>query len=711
MATDSSRRAPRSKRWVWPLLVVLVWLFIGGPLGSYSGKLAEVQENDNSAFLPKTAESTKALNTLLEFQETETTPVTVVIERVGGLTDADQKTLAEYAEDIAQVDGVVPAATSPPLLSEDGEAAQLIVQLGVSDGEEILDAVKEIRDVTEVAPDGLTVLVGGQGGILADFVNAFGAIDGILLLVALGFVLLILVVVYRTPVLPFTVLISAVLGLGVSSAAIYALAKADLLDVNGQSQAILFILAIGAATDYALLLIARYREELRDHESPYQAMKVAYRAVAEPILASGLTVILGLLCLLLSDLSSLAGLGPVGAIGVAGAMLVSLTFLPAVLLLLGRRAFWPFKPAYGSPHKNTEGLWGRVAGLIKARSALVAIGTTVVLAIFGGFAFTLNEEPVPQTELFLTPEDSVDAQQIIDTHFDADNSSPAQIVVPAASLPQALETISTTDGIAAEVAAERPSVFPIPDDTNPSMPKVVGGDSVVFAAFADPADSAAATATLERLRERLDDVDDDILVGGSTAILFDTRETTSRDRAIVIPAILLVILLVLMVLLRSIVAPVLIILANVLSFAATIGISALVFTYLFGFPASDPSTLLIAFVFLVALGIDYSIFLMTRVREESIRLGTEEGILKGLSVTGGVITSAGVVLAATFAALSVVPILFLAQTAFIVAFGVLLDTLVVRSLLVPAIAYQLGARTWWPSKLAAPAPEPERDLN
>ncbi|GAB2769961.1 MMPL family transporter [Nocardioides salsibiostraticola] len=710
----TAHRAKRSKRWVWPLLVVLVWLFVGGPLGSYSGKLAEVQENDNAAFLPKTAESTQALNTLLEFQETETTPVTLVVERASGLTQADQGTLAAYAEEIAGVDGVVPEATSPPLISEDGESAQLIVQLGVSDGEDILDAVNEIRDLTEAPPEGLTVLVGGQGGILADFVNAFGAIDGILLLVALAVVLLILVVVYRTPVLPFTVLISAVLGLGVSSAIIYALATNDVLDVNGQSQAILFILAIGAATDYALLLVARYREELRDHESPYVAMKVAYRAVLEPVLASGVTVILGLLCLLLSDLSSLAGLGPVGAIGVAGAMLVSLTLLPAALLLLGRRAFWPFMPAYGSPHRDKQGIWGRVSGLIKTRSAVVAVATGVVLAVFGGFAFTLNEEPVPQTELFLTPEDSVDAQEILDDHFEADNSSPAQIVVPESSLPRALETITGTEGIAAEAAAGRPAVFPIPDETDPSSAKIVDGDAIIFASFADPADSAAATDTLERLRENLRELDGDILVGGSTAILFDTRETTSRDRLVVIPAILLVILLVLMLLLRSVVAPVLIILANVLSFGATIGISALVFTYLFGFPASDPSTLLIAFVFLVALGIDYSIFLMTRVREESLRRGTHEGVLKGLSVTGGVITSAGVVLAATFAALSVVPILFLAQTAFIVAFGVLLDTLVVRSLLVPAIAYQLGDRTWWPSRMPEPSsptetPEPARN--
>ncbi len=692
-----------SRRWIAPLAVVLIWLFIGGPLGSFSGKLAEVQENDNAAFLPQSAESTLALDTLLDFQETETIPVTVVAKRAGGLTAADQEALATTATDLAEIDGVVPGpgGVGEPLLSADGEAAQIVVRLGLSDGEEIRAAVLAIREVVADAPTaaGLTVLVGGQGGVLADFVDAFGAIDGLLILVALGVVLLILVVVYRTPVLPLTVLVSAVLGLGVSSAAVYGLAKADLLDLNGQSQAILFILAIGAATDYALLLVARFREELRDHESSYDAMVAAYKGVLEPIAASGLTVILGLLCLLLSDLSSLAGLGPVGAIGIAGAMLSSLTLLPAALVLLGRRAFWPFKPAYGSEHHDAEGVWGRVAGWVRDHSVRVAVITTVVLAVFGGFAFTLNEEPVPQTELFLTAEDSVDAQEILDEHFESDASSPAQIVVPTSELAAVIGIVSGIDGIAADTGRGQPSVFPLPDSSDPSEPASVDGQSILFAAFSDPADSAAATDTLVRLRAELHDVDPDILVGGATAIQYDTRETTARDRAVVIPAILLVIFVVLALLLRSLVAPLLLIVANVLSFAATIGVSALLFNHVFGFPASDPSTLLIAFVFLVALGIDYSIFLMTRVREETVKRGTRPGIIKGLQVTGGVITSAGVVLAATFAALGVVPILFLAQIAFIVAFGVLLDTLVVRSLLVPAIAYRIQGPLWWPSRL------------
>ena len=689
-----------SKRWLLPLVVVLLWLFVGGPLGSFAGQLASVQENDNAAFLPESAESTEALEVLTEFQEQQTLPVTVVLEREGGLTPQDRQEVEAWQPELAKVDGVAQGGVGDLRPSADGEAGQLVVELDTQDGEDIVTAVEGIRGVVEDAPEGLTVLVGGQGGVLADFVDAFGAIDGLLLLVALSVVLLILVVVYRSPVLPFVVLISALLSLGVASAAIYALASNDILDLNGQSQGILFILAIGAATDYSLLIVARYREELRDRESKYDAMRAAYRGAWEPIVASGLTVVLGLLCLLLSDLSSLAGLGPVGAIGVLGAMLAALTLLPAALVLLGRRAFWPFQPRYGSEHTFEQGIWGSVARLVSRRAVAVATVTSLALAVFAGFAFTLDEEQVPQTELFLTQKDSVDAQEILDERFDADAASPVQVVTPAEELPQVVEVLRGDDGVAPQVEGAPPPVLPIPEAGDPREPRVVDGRSVVLATLADPADSAAASDTVERLRDELEAVDGNVLVGGATATQIDTRDTTARDRSVVIPAILLVIVIVLAILLRSLLAAGLLLVANVLSFAATIGVAALVFEHVFDFPASDPSTMLIGFVFLVALGIDYSIFLMTRVREEALQHGTREGVLRGLRVTGGVITSAGVVLAATFAALGVVPILFLAQIAFIVSFGVLLDTLVVRSLLVPSLCYLIGRQTWWPSRLA-----------
>jgi putative drug exporter of the RND superfamily len=697
MSSSSPAHRSPSRRWILPLVVVLLWLFVGGPLGSFAGRLAEVQKNDNASFLPKSAESTGVLDEFLKFTGRESLPATVVFERPGGLTAADKRAIASYAGALRTVDNVDGSQVSPPTYSQDGTAAQVVVPITASDGDLIQVAVDDIRAVVADPPPGLTALVGGQGGILGDFIAAFGAIDGILLVVAVIVVLVILMIVYRTIILPLVVIVSAILALGVASAAIYALAKADILDLNGQSQGILFILALGAATDYSLLIVSRFREELRDVESKYDAMRRAYRRALEPIIASGVTVILGLLCLLLSDLSSLRGLGPVGALGVAGAMLSSLTLLPAALLLLGRWAYWPFRPLYGSQHSDTRGIWGKVARLVGRRSRAVWVLTLLVLAAFAAFLPTLNEEPVPQTELFLTQVDSVQAQDILDAHFQSDQANPAVIIVPQDKLQQTLKVVGDHPGVAKNGVAYLP-VGP-PTGSAPPKPKVVDGDTVVLATLAGAADSAEATATVRELRRDLDRVSPDITVGGNTAIQLDTRDTVDSDRRKVIPAILLVIFVVLALLLRALVAPVLLLLANVLSFAATMGISALLFNHVFDFPASDPSTLLIGFVFLVALGIDYSIFLMTRVREESVRQGTHPGVLKGLSVTGGVITSAGVVLAATFAALGVVPILFLAQIAFIVAFGVLLDTLVVRSLLVPALCYELGPRIWWPSRL------------
>jgi RND superfamily putative drug exporter len=692
-----ARTGTRSRRWILPAVVVLLWLFVGGPLGSFAGKLAEVQKNDNASFLPQSAESTVVLDEFLRFTGRESLPATVVFERKSGLTAADQQAIASYGRQLREVKNVDASGITPPTYSADGTAAQLVVPITAPDGDLILEAVQHIRTVVDDPPPGLTALVGGQGGILGDFINAFGAIDGILLLVALVVVLVILLIVYRSPVLPFVVLISAVLGLGVASAVIYKLAKNDILDLNGQSQGILFILAVGAATDYSLLIVARFREELRDTESKYDAIRQAYRGALEPIVASGLTVILGLLCLLLSDLSSLRGLGPVGAFGIAGAMLSSLTLLPMALVLLGRAAFWPLMPRYGSEHSDTRGIWGRVARLVGRRARVIWVSTLIVLAACAAFLPTLNEKPVPQTDLFLTKVDSVEAQKILDAHFTADQASPAIIITPRQELLQTLKLVQGHAGIAPKGVSYLPAGPPT--GAGPPRPKVVDGDVVVFATLTDSADSAAATNTLRSLRQDLDRVDPGIKVGGATAIQLDTRDTIDADRLKVIPAILAVIFVVLALLLRSLLAPVILLLANVLSFGATMGISAVLFNHVFKFPASDPSTLLIGFVFLVALGIDYSIFLMTRVREEALRQGTHPGVLKGLSVTGGVITSAGVVLAATFAALGVLPILFLAQIAFIVAFGVLLDTLIVRSLLVPSLSYELGPRVWWPSRL------------
>jgi putative drug exporter of the RND superfamily len=486
---------------------------------------------------------------------------------------------------------------------------------------------------------------------------------------------------------------TAIFGLAAAATVIFPLAKNNIIDLNGQSQGILSILVVGAATDYSLLLVSRYREELHQHPSKWAAMAVAWKAAVEPIVASAATVILGLLCLLLSQLGSTRGLGPIGALGIAGALVASLTFLPAVLLLFGRRIFWPIIPKVDHVHAEDSlgrrGIWGRVAAMVGRHPRRTWVLTLVALLACAAFVPTLKADGISQSQTFLTKVESVTGQEVLARHFPAGSGSPVQIIVPQDQAEQALAVVKSVDGVDSVLVGETPGV----------PPKVVDGNVVVQATLTPAADTPAAEDVVEQLRLTLDQVGPDILVGGNTAVNFDVRQASQRDLKVIIPAILAVVFIVLMLLLRAFVAPVILVVANVISFAATLGVSAIMFNHVFDFPGSDPGTPLYAFVFLVALGIDYSIFLMTRVREESAERGTRPGILVALAVTGGVITSAGIVLAATFSALAIIPLVFLAQIAFIVAFGVLLDTLVVRSLLVPAFSYELGRAIWWPSKL------------
>ncbi|WP_326949902.1 MMPL family transporter [Amycolatopsis sp. NBC_01307] len=683
-----NKTAPRRLRWLIPALLVIGWLAIGGFGGPFAGKLSEVAKNDNAAFLPRSAEATEVSDEQKAFTPRQVLPATVVAERTSGLTGEDRRFLADKARQLGTVPGVVGPLGQPQPAPRDNQAVQLAVPI-LADGNPA-DVVKEVRAQLAGAPDGLTVLVTGPAGQIADLVTAFGGIDGILLLVAGGVVALILIVVYRSPLLPFLVLLSAVFALGLASLVVYLLAKNDILALNGQSQGILSILVFGAATDYALLTVARFREQLRDTPSRFDALRIAWRATLEPIAASAGTVVLGVLCLLFSDLNSNKGLGPVAAIGIGAALLASTTFLPAVLALCGRGAFWPFKPALGSPHPETAGIWGRVAGLVGKRPRTVWVVTALVLGIGVAFLPQLKASGTAQSDVFLTQVESGTGQDILGRHFPGGLGAPAITIADAGALPAVLAA-SKVDGVAQSLP------LPGPD----GQPKVVGGRVQILSVLNDPADSEAAVATVGRLRDAVHAVPRAAAkVGGPTAIQLDTQQTSVHDRELIIPIVLLVIFLVLALLLRSLLAPLLLIATVVLSFAATMGVSALVFNHIFGFPGADPVVPLFGFVFLVALGIDYNIFLMTRVREEALTRGTRAGTLRGLSLTGGVITSAGVVLAATFSALSVIPILFLAQIAFIVAFGVLLDTFLVRSLLVPALTVDVGRRIWWPSKLA-----------
>ncbi|NIH84975.1 MMPL family transporter [Amycolatopsis granulosa] len=670
----------RIARWLVPALLVIAWLAVGGFGGPYAGKLSDVSTNDNSAFLPASAESTRALAEQRTFSADQTLPAIVVAERTAGITPADTAFLSAAAQRLQAVPGVT-GATGPQLSQPDGQALELTVPVRI--GGKPGGIVERIRAEVAQPPAGLTVLVAGPAAQIADLVTAFGGIDGLLLLVAGLVVALILVVVYRSPLLPLVVLLSAVFALGLASLAVYVLADHDVLTLNGQSQGILFILVFGAATDYALLQVSRFREQLRDTESRFEAIRRAWRATMPPIAASAGTVVLGVLCLLFSDLQSNRGLGPVAAIGIACAFLASVTFLPAALALLGRAAFWPIRPKFGSPHPESGGIWGRIATAVAARPRAIWIGTTVLLLAGAAFVPQLKAGGVAQTDLFLTPVDSVAGQEVLVRHFPGGSGSPTVIIANASAAP-AVAQAARVDGVAQVAVA----------------PKQVGGRVQILATLTDAADSQPAVDTVGRVRAAVHAVPGaDAVVGGTTATQLDTQRTSERDRAVIIPIVLVVIFVVLALLLRALLAPLLLIATVVLSFGATMGVSALVFNHLLGFPGADPAVPLFGFVFLVALGIDYNIFLMTRVREEAVRAGTRDGTLRGLTLTGGVITSAGVVLAATFASLAVIPILFLAQIAFIVAFGVLLDTLVVRSLLVPALTLDVGRRIWWPSKL------------
>lgn len=695
------------------LAALLVWLGVSAVGGPLVGRLSEVQKNDNASFLPAKAESTEVMNEVAKFSDTESLPFILVMEGSGKVSAEQRAAAQKFVATVPALELDLPGdpalstyLTETPTVavpSQDGAALLLIVPMNaVTSAETIEDttplfaAADALRAAakSDLGASGLTTYVTGPGGVTADFVTAFAGIDGILLGVALGVVFLILLIVYRSPILPFAVLLTAVFGLAAAALAVFPLAKNDVIGLSGQSQGILSILVVGAATDYALLLVSRYKEELHDEQSTWVAMTKAWRGAVEPIVASAATVILGLLCLLLSDLGNTSGLGPVGALGIAGALVSALTFLPAVLLLIGRAAFWPAIPRLDHVHAQdsigTRGLWGRVASLVGSHPRRTWVLTLTALLALAAFVPTLRADGISQSDLFLDKVESVTGQEVLAKHFPAGSGSPIQVLSPEAKANAVLAALGREDGVNDPYAGAAPG----------APATVVDGQVLVQATLTEAADSPAATDVVKRLRTDLDAVGEDVLVGGQTAMSLDVLDASNRDLRTIIPAILIVIFVVLALLLRSLVAPLILVVANVVSFAATMGVAAIVFNHVLDFPGSDPSTPLYGFVFLVALGIDYSIFLMTRVREEAAVQGTRRGVLVGLAVTGGVITSAGVVLASTFSALAVLPILFLVQIAFIVAFGVLLDTLVVRSLLVPALSHDIGKRVWAPSALS-----------
>ena len=716
ITTENKKKSgpPRLMRIFLPALLILVWLVGAGVGGPYFGKVSEVSSNSQTTYLPESADATQVQEQLGDFTDSESIPAIVVMVSDDPLTQQDTAQLNEVVAGLSALD-IVSDEVSPAIPSEDGRAVQVFVPLNPS--AELTESVEKLSEtLTQQTPDYVSTYITGPAGFTADLSAAFAGIDGLLLAVALAAVLIILVIVYRSFILPIAVLATSLFALTVALLVVWWLAKWDILLLSGQTQGILFILVIGAATDYSLLYVARFREELRVQQDKGIATGKAIRASVEPILASGSTVIAGLLCLLFSDLKSNSTLGPVASVGIIFAMLSALTLLPALLFVFGRVAFWPKRPKYEPEVVHAEngipasGIWSKVADLVEQHPRAIWVSTLIVLLLGAAFVPTLKADGVSQSDLVLGSSEARDGQQALGEHFPGGSGSPAYIIVDETQAAQAADVVLNNDNFetVTVTSADSPSgsapitadgIVPLGSGNAPA-PVVVEGQVLLQATLVEAPDSEEAQKAIRSIRQTFADENISAVVGGVTATSVDTNDASIHDRNLIIPIVLLVILVILMLLLRSIVAPLLLVVTTVVSFATALGVAALLFNHVFSFPGADPAVPLYGFVFLVALGIDYNIFLVTRIREETKTHGTRLGILRGLTVTGGVITSAGVVLAATFAALYVIPILFLAQIAFIVAFGVLIDTLLVRAFLVPALFYDIGPKIWWPSKLS-----------
>ncbi|WSQ07755.1 MMPL family transporter [Streptomyces sp. NBC_01231] len=691
------------RRAKWLVLVLwLVALFLTAPLAQ---KLTDAQDNDAASWLPGSAESTQVLQISEDFRP-EQIPAAVVYAREGGLTAQDR---AQITEDTAQLKqltdhGIRGAETRGPVYDRpaDPRAAQILVPITMDEKgwERIAPAVDSIRDVVGEGGGGLAVHITGPGGTSADFSEAFEGIDSTLLVSAMGVVIVMLLLTYRSPTLILVPLLSVIAALFTAQALIYLLAEHAGLTVNGQSAGILTVLVFGAGTDYALLLVARYREELRRHEDRHEAMALALHRAGPAVLASGVTVVLSMLMLLAAEMNSTSGLGPVAAIGVAVALLAMTTLFPALLVIFGRWIFWPVIPHFGAPDPTERGVWARLGRRMARRPRRVWGVTALILAVCSLGLIQLRAEGISNADAFTGKPDSIVGQEVSARYFPAGSGDPLVIVSDQAQAGQVREAVAATRGVV-------PESLGLPPNTKPSFE----GKVLFEATMSDPADSGAAKQTVERVRDAVHAVPDaDAQVGGGTAALLDADKATTHDNLLIIPLVLVVVLLILSLLLRALIAPLLLVGTVILSFAAALGLSALAFRHLFDYAGESTDFPLFVFVFLVALGIDYNIFLTTRIREEAARQGTRRGVVTGLATTGAVITSAGLVLAGTFAALGTLPMVAFAEIGFAVALGVLIDTFVVRSVLAPSLFLDVGPKVWWPHRLAredggAPAPE------
>ena len=818
--------AGRRAKWV-VFLIWLVGIFIS--LGAnLPGKFTDAEENESTSFLPGDAESTKVLTAAEELQGGELAPAVILYRRESGLTAADRQKIVEDVGRLTErrfpavvADGATAASggqsqgdqgggapaggvpegcggpTTPipgqpddyapfvgPVCSQDGKAAIVTAYIkGDGESDDILDPVDFWRDTVSDPGGGLEVKITGGAGYAADAIKVFEGINGTLLLAAVSLVIFLLIVIYRSPIFFWIPLAAVIFAEMLARSVGYGLSELG-VTINGQSSSIMSVLVLGAGTDYALLIVARYREELHHTEDRHAAMQAAMTSAGPAVFASAATVIAALLCLSIAKVNGTSGLGPIGAMGVACAAISMLTLLPALLTIFGRRAFWPFAPhtpnwtaptdvaqsgigrrivegsSFGAllpvigagllafillpitiitgllrrfvslvtggrvktpsvvslldgpifkpyevrrtKHEHlsdaTHGFWKRVGDRVARRPARVMTGSIVVLLIMcAGLAFFSTD--LTTNDGYRTSVESVEGQDLLAQSFPAGASAPADVIVPPGGDVQAVQAaLEQTNGIDAVTG-----------------PVAEGEQGTLIQATLDPPPySTEAFDLVEPIRDAAKGAVEGTVVGGASAVEFDVREAAGWDSTVIPPIVLVVVFLILVLLLRAVIAPLILIGTVILSFLAALGVGYFVFDLIFDFPGSDPSLPLFAFVFLVALGVDYNIFLMARAREETLKHGTREGMLRALAVTGGVITSAGIVLAGTFSVLAVLPLVFLTEIGFVVAFGVLLDTFLVRSVLVPAIVLKLGPQVWWPSQLAktdgAGAGEDQRTL-
>lgn len=674
----------RVSKTLLPWIMVALWigLAVGGL--SLAGKLDSVTRDGQVDYLPASAQSTRVLQAEAGLPGGENGLLMVVYERPGGLQPGDREAVVRGQSELAERFGTETDALPELVESDDGTALMYALPLDRDAVAEEAGATADARALLDDRPNGLNAYVTGPTALGADMDEVFDAVDATLMLATAVVVALLLILTYRSPLLWLVPLISVGVAVITSMGVVYALTQIFDFTITSMSSALLIVLVFGAGTDYALLLVSRYREELHRHERPIDAMLPALRGAGPAILASAATVVAGLLCLVVADLNSISSLGPVGAAGIGAALLVMLTLFPALLVVLGRRVFWPFVPRLGGEaHKPRSG-WARLGELVSRRRL---VSWAVPLVILGGLALgTMGASgSLPQLDQFArsTP-DSVTGARLIEERYPDESGQPLTVMSRPAQSREVLAAVESTPGVArAEIGRASDdwveiSVIPV-----------------------DAPDSAGETATIKHLRENVRKVAGEAaLVGGPSAEKLDEAETNKSDHNLVMPLILLVVLTILGLLLRAIVAPLVLVATVVVSYFGALGLCNLVFDRVLGFSGLESSVPLIGFLFLVALGVDYNIFLMTRVREEAVLHGTVEGTKRGLAVTGGVITSAGIVLAATFAVLASLPLVMLVEIGILVAVGVLIDTLLVRSIVVPALTMSLGSRIWWPSKLS-----------